>query len=189
MDRKKIPTLIIDKEFKTLIRPLRKQEYLQLEKNILCEGCREPIIIWDGIIVDGHNRYEICHKHNIPFETKEMNFDSRLEAIAWICANQLGRRNITEETRKYLIGLQYETEKLIAGRKKEEIADTENPDDYLPEDADIPSRHVTAQRIAHENNVSYATVQKYAIYTRALDEIEKKVPGFIAKIHFVWKRD
>lgn len=182
MDRKKNPTLIIDKEFKSLIRPLRKQEYLQLEENILYDGCREPIITWNGIIVDGHNRYEICRKHNIPFETKEMHFDSRLKVIAWICANQLGRRNITEETRKYLIGLQYETEKLIAERKKAEIADAEDPDDYIPEDTDIPSRHVTAQRIAHENNVSYATVQKYAIYARALDEIEKKVPGFVAKI-------
>ena len=182
MDRRKPRTLIIDKEFRSLIRPLRRQEYLQLEKNILYEGCRDPIITWNGIIVDGHNRYEICRKHNIPFETKEMRFESRAEVIAWICANQLGRRNITEETRKYLIGLQYETEKLIAGRKKASIENAESSDDYLPNDIDIPSRHVTAQRIAQENNVSFGTVQKYAIYTRALDEIEKKVPGFVEKI-------
>ena len=181
MDRK-VPTLIIDRDFKSLIRPLRRQEFLQLEKNILYEGCRDPIITWNGIIVDGHNRYEICRKHNIPFETKEMHFDSRAEVIAWICANQLGRRNITEETRKYLIGLQYETEKLIAGRKKASMKNAESTDDYLPDDIDIPSRHVTAQRIAQENNVSFGTVQKYAIYTRALDEIEKKVPGFVTKI-------
>lgn len=181
MDRK-VPTLIIDKDFKSLIRPLRRQEFLQLEKNILYEGCRDPIITWNGIIVDGHNRYEICRKHNIPFETKEMHFDSRAEVIAWICANQLGRRNITEETRKYLIGLQYETEKLIAGRKKASMKNAESTDDYLPDDIDIPSRHVTAQRIAQENNVSFGTVQKYAIYTRALDEIDKKVPGFVTKI-------
>ena len=181
MDRK-VPTLIIDRDFKSLIRPLRRQEFLQLEKNILYEGCRDPIITWNGIIVDGHNRYEICRKHNIPFETKEMHFDSRAEVIAWICANQLGRRNITEETRKYLIGLQYETEKLIAGRKKASMKNAESTDDYLPDDIDIPSRHVTAQRIAQENNVSFGTVQKYAIYTRALDEIDKKVPGFVTKI-------
>lgn len=181
MDRK-VPTLIIDKDFKSLIRPLRRQEFLQLEKNILYEGCRDPIITWNGIIVDGHNRYEICRKHNIPFETKEMHFDSRAEVIAWICANQLGRRNITEETRKYLIGLQYETEKLIAGRKKASMKNAESTDDYFLDDIDIPSRHVTAQRIAQENNVSFGTVQKYAIYTRALDEIEKKIPGFVTKI-------
>lgn len=182
MDRRKPRTLIIDKEFRSLIRPLRRQEYLQLEKSILDEGCLEPIITWNGTIVDGHNRYEICRKHGIPFDIKEIRFASRAEVLSWICANQLGRSNITEEARKYLIGLRYETEKLISERKRSEITAAEDTDDYFPEGADIPSHHVTAQRIAQENNVSFGTVQKYAIYTRALDEIEKKVPGFVEKI-------
>ena len=48
--------LEIDPEFKTLIRPLRKDEYLQLEVNLAVDGCREPIITWNNIIIDGHNR-------------------------------------------------------------------------------------------------------------------------------------
>lgn len=173
-------TLKIDNGFKTLIRPLRKQEYRQLESNILDDGCREAIITWNGIIVDGHNRYEICHKHQIPFRVQEMNFESREDVIAWICANQLGRRNISEETRHFLIGMQYETEKMIAGRKKQE---GQNPFSGLPLETEYhPSRHVTAERIAKENNISFGSVQKYAIYARALNEIQKKCPSFVAMI-------
>lgn len=99
--------LKIDPEFKQLIRPLRRREFAQLEANLLADGCREPLVVWNDFIIDGHNRYEICMRHSIPFDTKEMEFECREAAIAWICANQLGRRNITEETRKYLIGMQY----------------------------------------------------------------------------------
>lgn len=173
-------TLKIDNTFKTLIRPLRKQEYRQLESNILEDGCREAIITWKGIIVDGHNRYEICHKHQIPFEVHEMDFESREDVVAWICANQLGRRNISEETRHFLIGMQYETEKMIAGRKKQE---GQNPFSEIPADTEYhPSRHVTAERIAKENNISFGSVQKYSIYARALTEIQKKCPTFVALI-------
>lgn len=89
--------LIIDKEFRNLIRPLMKQEYLQLEANLLADGCRDPIITWQGIIIDGHNRYEICTRRRIPYKAAEMEFECREAVIAWICSNQLGRRNITEE--------------------------------------------------------------------------------------------
>ena len=88
--------LTIDQDFKDLIRPLRSQEYLQLEENLLADGCREPIVVWNGVIVDGHNRYEICKKPGIAFSTVSKDFSSREDAIVWICANQLGRRNISE---------------------------------------------------------------------------------------------
>ena len=112
MAEKSLRPLKIEPQFKNLIRPLQRKEYLQLEQNILSEGCRDPIILWNGVIVDGHNRYEICMRHQIPFAVIEMDFACKAEAIAWICANQLGRRNISEETRKFLIGKQFEAEKL-----------------------------------------------------------------------------
>lgn len=64
--------LVIDEEFKNLISPLKRNELLQLEENLIQDGCLNPIIVWNGIIVDGHNRYFICSKHNIPFTTKEI---------------------------------------------------------------------------------------------------------------------
>ena len=75
--------LKIDEDFKNLIRPLSQDEYLQLEANLLLDGCREPITTWNGIIVDGHNRYEICKKHNIPFNVQPKEFDCREEVIIW----------------------------------------------------------------------------------------------------------
>lgn len=89
MDEKTIRPLKIEPKFKNLIRPLQRKEYLQLEQNILSDGCRDPIITWNGVIVDGHNRYEICMRHQIPFAVLEMDFSCEAEAIAWICANQL----------------------------------------------------------------------------------------------------
>ena len=89
MQKQQDTELTIDPDFKDLIRPLRSQEYLQLEENLLADGCREPIVIWNGIIVDGHNRYEICKKHGISFSTVSKEFASREEAIVWICSNQL----------------------------------------------------------------------------------------------------
>lgn len=173
-----------DEEFKHLIRPLRRKEFVQLEQNILADGCRDPIVVWNDVIVDGHNRYEICMRHGIPFDTKDMEFECREAAIAWICANQLGRRNITEETRKFLIGMQYESEKVVTrirnklGRNQHTAESGANDED----EADKTCRHWTAQRIAEENNVSAGTVKKYAFFTRALEEIGKKEPKLVPKI-------
>ncbi len=183
--------LIIDDEFKNLIRPLYKQEYIQLEANILLDGCRNPITTWNGIIIDGHNRYEICNKHNIPYKVEEMAFNSREEVIAWICANQLGRRNLTEESRKFLIGKQYETEKIINSQKNAAgINQFSRPDESLPYEmfnpAEVESlattKRKTAHRIAEANNISHGTVEKYAIYSKALEEIGRKEPKLESKI-------
>ena len=157
--------LKIDEEFRHLIRPLRHREFLQLEQNIINDGCRDPIVVWHDTIVDGHNRYEICMRHSIPFDTKDMEFECREAAVAWICANQLGRRNITEETRKFLIGMQYENEKLVT-RIRNKIGRNQHTLDISTmdeEDADKACRHWTAQRIAEDNNVSAATVQKLSL--------------------------
>ena len=94
--------LKIDKEFKEYIPPLSEDEYKQLEENLLKNGWeseRGKIIVWDGIIVDGHNRYEICKKYNIRFETHTKDFKDRDAALLWIAKNQNGRRNIPDYAR------------------------------------------------------------------------------------------
>lgn len=97
-----ITTLIIDEEFKNLIPPLSDVERKGLEDSILKEGCRDAIITWHGVIVDGHNRYSICTKHNIPFKTLEKDFKSRDEAILYMIDNQKSRRNLTDYARGML---------------------------------------------------------------------------------------
>ena len=92
--------LRIDNEFRDLIPPLSEDEYSQLENNILSSNeCRDALITWRDILIDGHNRYQICHNHGIEFNTKEMQLDSREAVIMWIIDNQLGRRNLTDFNR------------------------------------------------------------------------------------------
>lgn len=182
-----------DKDFKNLIRPLRRQEYLALEQSLRAEGCREPIIVWDGFIVDGHNRYAICQKFGIPFQVQEIDFFCKEEAIAWICAQQLKRKNITEEARKFLIGMQYETEKYVNHLKNPKGSNTftirvRGGEEEITRDENgkfargYRTGHRTAAKIAEENNISFGTVEKYAIYTRALEAIGAKVPELVPKI-------
>ena len=104
--------LKIDPEFQSQIPPLTNDEFKQLEENILKEGkLISPLIVWGNTLVDGHNRYEIVQEHpEISFSTMPLPFESREEVLAWICKNQLGRRNLTPEQKKFLIGKQYSVE-------------------------------------------------------------------------------
>ena len=105
--------LKIDPEFQSQIPPLTDDEFKQLEENILKEGkLLSPLIVWNNTLVDGHNRYEIVQEHpEISFSTMPLPFESREEVLAWICKNQLGRRNLSPEQKRYLLGKQYESEK------------------------------------------------------------------------------
>ena len=110
--------LKIDPEFQSQIPPLTDDEFKQLEENILKEGkLLSPLIVWNNTLVDGHNRYAILQKHpEIYFSTMPLRFENREEAVAWICRNQLGRRNLSPEQKRYLLGKQYEAEKKAAKR-------------------------------------------------------------------------
>ena len=190
MEQKTLQRLKIERTYKNLIRPLRKQEYARLEASMISEGCKDPILIWNGTIIDGHNRYEICHKYGIPFATQEMDFGCKEEAIVWVCRTQLKRRNITEEARKFLIGMQFECEKIVNKQNRKgrnQYSVNAEPED-TEEGSTVSNRygfqtgHRSATRIAEENHVSYGTVEKYAYYTRALEMIGSKEPALVPKI-------
>ena len=104
--------LQINPEFENMIPELTDDEFLQLEENVLAEGgIVNPIVVWNGVIVDGHNRYKIAQKHpHIEFSIHEKEFENEQEAQIWICSNQLGRRNLTEQHKKYLWGKRYNLE-------------------------------------------------------------------------------
>ena len=108
--------LIVDNDFKELIPPLADEERKQLEENILRDGIQDALKVWQGILIDGHNRYEIAKRHGLTFTTTEMQFATRDDAKIWIIKNQLGRRNINDYTRGELV-TQFKT--IIAARAKE----------------------------------------------------------------------
>jgi N6-adenosine-specific RNA methylase IME4 len=88
--------LNINPVFRDLIQSLTADEYKQLEDNVLAEGIRDAIVVWNDTIVDGHNRYELAQKHSLQFDLHEVDFNSQDEAVLWIIDNQLGRRNLTD---------------------------------------------------------------------------------------------
>lgn len=178
-------TLKINESFKRLIPPLSSEELQQLEQNLIRDGCREPLCVWNNTILDGHNRYEICTRLKIPFTIRRIYFKCSEEATAWICANQLGRRNISEETRKYLIGKRYEMEKIIGAHNAagtNQYTKKEVRAKMLPEPAFDKTACRTSERLGEEYRISHATVKKYGIYSNAMDTLSKVVPELVPKI-------
>jgi N6-adenosine-specific RNA methylase IME4/ParB-like chromosome segregation protein Spo0J len=98
----KIQEIKINPVFRDLLEPLQKEEFKCLEQNIIAEGCKYPLEIWNGYIVDGHNRYNICKKHGIKFQVKQVELIDEKDATFWIRINQFGRRNLSEITRMNL---------------------------------------------------------------------------------------
>jgi len=177
--------LKIDDEFKNLIPPLSVEEKSQLEDNIIHDGCREALCVWNKTILDGHNRYEICTQHHIPFKIVYIFLKSREEAIAWICANQLGRRNIIDEARRYLIGKRYEMEKILGAHKttsKNQYSKKEAKPKMLVEPLIHENARSIRERLGKEYRISHATVDKYGIYTQAVDYLSTFEPLLIPQI-------
>ena len=156
----------INPEFKNLISPLTPEEYAGLEKSIIEEGCRDPLSVWGDTIVDGHNRYEICHRHNIPFDFHFMKFPLTEDAIVWIINNQLSRRNLTPEQRAYLIGKQYLERKLTPAE-----AGSMKGKSY---GQNVHSK-TTAEAIAETSKVDEKTVRRNASFAQAVDTIAGNV--------------
>ena len=169
--------LVIDPEFEAKCPPLTEDELSQLEENILEEGLiLTPIIVWNNTIVDGHNRYRIALDHpGIEFRIHEKPFNNKYEALSWICKNQLGRRNLTPQQKKYLIGERYAAEKSILdfnGNQHTLLGESglvQNEPDHRA--------HGTRTKIAEETNTSESYVMRADWYAQGVDAAEEVLPG------------
>lgn len=161
-------TISVDAEFENLCPPLTKEEFSQLEKNILEEGeCHDPICLWNGLIVDGHNRWRIIQSHpDIGYETREMVFLSRNDAMAWIIRNQLGRRNLPNYERARLALRLKET---IAAEAKAKQESTLKQNSSVNQKSDERNELNTNKELAKVAGVSHDTIHK-------VDVIEQKAP-------------
>ena len=166
--------LIIDPEFRDKIPPLTEDEFSLLEENILSDGAVfSPLIVWNNTILDGHNRYEIIQKHpELTYAVHSMSFANRFEALSWICKNQLGRRNLTPQQKKYLIGQRYEAEKMAHGGDR--VATVQNEP--------LPSSHKTRAQIANDTNTSESYVMRAGWYAQGVDAAEEAFPGIKQEI-------
>ena len=176
----KLSSLKIDPEFSAQILPLSFDELHQLELNMIRDGkLTDPIIVWNKTILDGHNRYNLLKKHSfIEYEIKEMEFSSRQEALIWICNHQLGRRNLTPERRKYLIGKRYEAEKQISQNRGNQYTSTKkDATDQNDPCQNKSGSHVTRQRIAKETGTSEGYVQRAEKYMNGVEAADEAAPG------------
>lgn len=161
--------IVIDSEFRDLIPPLSETQYGGLKDDIIGFGkAYEPIKIWNGVIIDGHNRFKICSENNIPFKTLDYTSDlgTRDDVIDWIFRNQLNRRNLSPDQYSYLRGMQYNHRK----KRKEDSLKQYAP----PRDHNDPTER-TAEKIAQEQHVSAPTVKRDAEYADAVNTITKVV--------------
>lgn len=110
--------LKVDAEFKSLVPKLSAEEYAGLEASILADGCRDNGVSWNSIIIDGHNRYEICRKHGVAFVCREHEFEDRDDAKIWIINNQFSRRNLTDMQR---VELALKLKPLLAEKSRERM--------------------------------------------------------------------
>lgn len=165
--------LKIDPEFESLIQPLTDEEFKQLHDNIMEDGeVLNPIITWNGIIVDGHNRWKIIQEDpDISYKTREMVFLTRESVKEWICKNQLGRRNLTAEQRLRLIGQMQTMRKQARGNH----AERDETGKYLKGQNEPLGKNLktTAEAIAREVGVSEATVKRAEKYSAGIDTLSE----------------
>ena len=150
-----------DPEFKALMPPLTDEEYQQLEQNILAHRkCNDAILLWNGVIVDGFNRFCVCVTHGITFEVKEMDFTSRGDAKIWIIENQLGRRNLNAAARIELALCKAE---VLREKAKERLSkgggDKKSP---FTKKTTLPEDSINVEKTIAENaDVGQGTLQRY----------------------------
>lgn len=166
-----VENVCIDEEFRQLIPPLSAEEFAQLEANILRDGCRDALVVWSErgelppVIIDGHNRYTICRKHDLPFETIAYVFSSRNDAREWIIRNQFGRRNLSAFTRAELA---LKLKPLIAAKAEERMltGKAANP-------TQKSSEGETRQQLGVIAGVSHDTIHKAEVIASRADEETK----------------
>lgn len=105
--------IVVNEELKAYIDPLTPDEDEALERSLLAEGCRDALVLWGQVLVDGHNRYRLCTKHGIPFQTvQNPRFQSLEDVHLWMIDQHLGRRSISDYQRG-----------VLALRKREIVSD------------------------------------------------------------------
>lgn len=151
----------IDKELQQLIPPLAEGELVGLEASLRAEGCRDPLIVWKGqsLLLDGHNRYAICKKHDIPYKTVEIELVDREAAKAWILAHQMNRRNLTPEAASYIRGKHYLSQKQLHPTGRPKKGDQTDP----------PKK--TAEKLADQYRVGSATIKRDAKLAQIVDKL------------------
>jgi hypothetical protein len=130
-------------ELKAYIDPLTPDEHAALERSILAEGCRDALVLWGEVLVDGHNRYGICQKHDLPFQTvQNTRFQSMEDVHLWMIDQHLGRRSLSDFQRGVLALRKRE---ILAERRASAAAKPSGTEAQEAASSEIPSGQATAE--------------------------------------------
>ena len=159
----------IKEEFKNLIPALTKEEYKQLENNCIAEGIREKILIWNGFIIDGHNRYEISLKWDLEIQTETKHFQDEEAVKEWMILNQFGRRNLSNYQRSVLA---LQLEEVFSNKAKENQVRKANSVLLISAEQKLDTRKELS-KIASVGHDTIAKVKK--IQAQASEEVKAKL--------------
>ncbi len=127
--------IIVKEELKAYIDPLTPEEHEALERSILAEGCRDALVLWGDVLVDGHNRYGICQKHGLPFQTiQHPHFKSMEDVHLWMIDQHLGRRSVSDFQRGVLA---LRKKEILTERRARKLAESAEQMAAAPGDAGV----------------------------------------------------
>jgi transcriptional regulator with XRE-family HTH domain len=155
-------TITINEELRSLIDPLAEIEYAALERSLRLEGCRDALVLWNDILIDGHNRYAICQKLNIPFKTVQNTSFSSIEDVQlWVIENNLARRSVSDYQRGVLA---LRKKDIVAARSAQRAGE---PDKTEPADDAAGLPWSTREDVAKAARVSSNTISQIERIQRA----------------------
>ena len=157
----------VDPDFQWLVQPLEPAEMTELEEDIFDHGCKVPVKVWNGFVVDGHKRMEICLKWGFDFETEDIEFPDRASVMNAICNEQLKRGDLTDEYFKYLIGKRYAF-RLVMG-SSQDVASGAAARRFKAN-----KKRGMIQRYSEETGFAIPTIRKYCEWCEAIDNIKRK---------------
>jgi hypothetical protein len=192
--------IVVLEELRTFIPSPTDEELSQLETNIVKNGCKDALLLWETtqqvidensvtpdapayILVDGHNRFKICKAREINFNIQVMRFESLKDVKDYMIDLQLGRRNLTPQQASYFRGLRYNIEKAEKGKydrkehkfQNDTYAENEIKNDKSHFDTYIQepeNKGSTSEKLAQEYKVSRATIMRDAEFAAGLDQLQ-----------------
>jgi len=150
--------ITVNEDLRAYIDPLTPDEHAALERSLLTEGCRDALVLWGEVLVDGHNRYGICSEHGIPFNTVQ---NSRFKTIddvhLWMIDQHLGRRSVSDFQRGVLA---LRKKDILALRVQPTPTEAATPRQQSSEPATAPDRLLSREAIAKAARISSNTISQ-----------------------------
>jgi hypothetical protein len=171
--------IVVDEGLKAYIDPLTPDEHDALERSLLKEGCRDALVLWGELLVDGHNRYGICQKHGIPFQTVQSTLFQSLEDVhLWMIDQHLGRRSVSDFQRGVLALRKRE----ILGRRQSAVSVAPSTDESAPEAAPAEAAVTVSPPIKSREDLARAA-RLSAAQVVQIEKIQKQAaPEVVAAV-------